>query len=461
MSRPPEQSPVSLWFDELPGGVAPRPALDDDGEVDVAIAGAGFSGLWTAYYLARLRPSLRIAIVEAEVAGWGASGRNGGWCTSDVAGIGGLLAAPETRAGAVGLQRAMFETVDEVGRVCAAESIDCGYHKGGALHVARSPLQQGWLRQLTEKMEGWGFGPDDQRWIEASACDERVRMTGALGGHYTPHCAVLDPARLARALADRVERLGVRIYERSRVTAIEPRRLVTERATLRADFAVRATEAYTAELRGRGRELMPLQTWMIATEPLPAGVWDEIGLADRDALGDARTTVTYAQRTADDRIALGGHGGYRFGSRIPRRFDPADPRFAALREVLVEWFPMLSDVRITHRWGGSFGAPRNWSPRVGVDRERGLGWLGGYVGQGVAASNLAGRTLADLIAGERTERTALCWVRPPARRWEPEPLRAAAAFAAVHLAQAVDRSESRPGPAAALLRRAFAKLTGL
>jgi len=441
----PDYRGISLWFDTLPEPVVPRAPLEGDAEFDVVIAGAGFSGLWTAYYLKRLRPELRIALLEAEVAGFGASGRNGGWCIGLLAGVEGLLGRPARRAEGLALQRAMFATVDEVGRVAAAEGIDCHFRKGGSVRVAVTRAQETELRERTHAF-GSLFTPDDFRWLEPDECNARVRLPGALGGMYTPHCAALQPARLARGLATCVERLGVRIFERSRVTHLEPGRVRTERGEIRAGVIVRATEAYTAELRGQHRALLPMHSWMLATEPLPDAAWKEIGLERGETFGDGRRVTTYGQRTADGRLAFGGLATYRYGSRIQQHFPASHPNFRELERIARELLPALHGVRITHRWGGALGIPRDWRPRVGIDRERGLAWIGGYVGEGVAASNLAGRTLSELIAGAESERTRLAFVAPPARDWEPEPLRYLAVRSVVGLIAAEDRASARGRP---------------
>jgi glycine/D-amino acid oxidase-like deaminating enzyme len=433
---------ISLWLDTLPEALAPRAPLDGDASVDVAIVGAGFSGLWTAYYLARLRPELRIAVLEAEIAGFGASGRNGGWCIGLLAGIEGLLARPERRAQALALQRATFDAVDEVGRVASAEGIDCHFRKGGSVRVAITAAQLERMRETLGSLDEL-FTPDDFRWLDAGECDARVRVRGAVGGFYFAHCAALQPARLARGLAESVERLGVCIYERSRVTRLEPGRAVTGRGELRAGVIVRATEAYTAQLRGHERALLPMHSFMIATEPLPEATWKEIGLERAETFGDGRGVTTYGQRTADGRIAFGGLARYRYGSGIDSTFPPTHANFSELERILRELLPQLDGARISHRWGGALGIPRDWRPRVGLDRERGVARIGGYVGEGVAASNLAGRTLAELIAGEDGERTRLALVAPPARDWEPEPLRYLAVRSVMGLVEAADRAALR------------------
>jgi glycine/D-amino acid oxidase-like deaminating enzyme len=163
---------------------------------------------------------------------------------------------------------------------------------------------------------------------------------------------------------------------------------------------------------------------MIATEPLPASFWDEVGWSRRETFSDARRLVIYGQRTADDRIAFGGRGApYHFGSSVKPEYDRNTRVHDDIHATLKEIFPQLADAAITHRWGGPVGAPRDWYCSVGVDRSTGLGWAGGYVGDGVATTNLAGRTLCDLITGETSDLTSLPWVDHRSRKWEPEPLR--------------------------------------
>ncbi len=203
----------SLWLDGLDGDpLVPRPALPGPTEVDVAIVGAGYTGLWTAYYLRRADPGLRVAVLEREIAGFGASGRNGGWCSAFVAMDRERLAAKAGRGAPIALQRAMFDTVDEVGRVADREGIDCHYRKGGALEVVTTPVQLARLEDGVRHARGWGMGEDDLRLVGRDEAERRVRVAGLLAAAFTPHCAALDPARLARGLAAVAERLGVPVY---------------------------------------------------------------------------------------------------------------------------------------------------------------------------------------------------------------------------------------------------------
>jgi glycine/D-amino acid oxidase-like deaminating enzyme len=426
MGRPLSYADLSLWHATAGDDWTPRPALSGDREADVAVVGAGFTGLWTAYYLLRADPTLRVVVLEAETAGFGASGRNGGWCSALFpASLGKLAAMPGSdRSAALAQHRAMRETVDEVLRVLDAEGIVAHAHKGGTISLARSRAQQ--LRAEAEVLDAraWGLGHEELELLGEEQARDRLDATGTLGGTYTPDCAAVHPARLVRGLARTVERLGGTVHERTRVRRIAPGRAVTDHGTVTADIVVRATEGYTAGLAGMRRAMVPVYSLIIATEPLPTEVWDRIGLRDRETFTDYRHLLIYGQRTADGRLVLGGRGApYHFGSRIRPGFDRDDRVFARLHATAVEMFPVLTGVRFTHAWGGALGIPRDWTASVGLDRETGLAWAGGYVGDGVSTTNLAGRTLRDLILGEPTPLTALPWVDHRSPNWEPEPLR--------------------------------------
>jgi glycine/D-amino acid oxidase-like deaminating enzyme len=437
----------SLWLDSLADdSLQPRPALPGDTHVDVAIVGAGYTGLWTAYELRRRDRGLRVALLEAEIAGFGASGRNGGWCSAILPMSLERIADRHGHDAAVRMQRMMQDTVDEIGKVTAEEGIDCHFTKGGYLHLATNPAHRVRLQDELAEARRFGARDDDLRWLDRNEAAARVRIGGALGALYTPHCAALHPARLARGLAAVVERSGVTIYEQTPVREIAPGRVSTEHGTVQADIVVRATEGYTRSLSGERRTLAPIYSLMLATAPLPASFWDAVGWAGRETLNDARQLVIYAQRTADGRIAFGGRGApYHYRSAIDPRYERDARVHADLRGVLGELFPALVDVEITHRWGGPLGVPRDWHCSVGLDRTTGTAWAGGYVGDGVATSNLAGRTLADLITGHNSDLTGLAWVGHRSPRWEPEPLRWLGINAALRLPAGADRHEARTG----------------
>jgi glycine/D-amino acid oxidase-like deaminating enzyme len=414
---------ISHWWRDL-GEPTRRPALAGDCEVDVAIVGAGYTGLWAAYYLKRLQPDLRIILLEKEFAGFGASGRNGGGLSAEPPGQLGRYATSHGADAAVRLQQEMFRTVDEVIAVTEREGVDAHVAKDGFLQVATNPAQQQRLPGHLEHLRRYGWGPDDLTVLGTAEVAERLRIPGAAGALYSPHCARIHPARLVRGLAEAVERSGVMIAEGTTVTAIEPGRAMTDHGTVRAPFVLRALEGFTAGLTGHRRQWLPMASSMVVTEPLPQAVWDEIGWHGAELVSDEAHAFAYVQRTRDGRIALGGRAvPYRYGSRHDVRGETLGNTVEQLRAVLGRLFPAAQGVGIDQAWSGVLGVPRDWCATVGVDQETGIGWAGGYVGHGVASTNLAGRTLADLVLKRDTDLVSLPWVGRRVRRWEPEPFR--------------------------------------
>jgi glycine/D-amino acid oxidase-like deaminating enzyme len=419
----------SFWLEDCGDDLAARPGLDGSIDVDVAILGAGYTGLWTAYYLLKREPSLRVAVIERKIAGFGASGRNGGWCSSklniSLDAVAGMYGRDRARA----LQRALYDTVDEIGRVCTAERIDAGYAKVGALFVARFPYQLGMMREYADMFGRFGFG-DRQGLLSAGEAVRRVRVKGTLGAWHCPQYAHLQPARLVRGLARVVERLGGRIHEETEVTEIRTGApgtqpcLRTRRGDVRARSIVLAGEAYLARLRPLRRSVLPVYSLIVLTEPLSEAQWAEIGWQGRECLASFRISIDYLSRTGDGRILFGGRGApYRFGSAIADAYD-RDPRtHEMLRRLARDWFPCLENTRFTHAWGGPLGMPRDWMPNVHCDRATGVASARGYTGHGVSASNLAGRTLADLLVEQRSPLTELPVVGHRSPPWESEPMR--------------------------------------
>jgi glycine/D-amino acid oxidase-like deaminating enzyme len=459
---PHDYAGLSLWHATADDAWLPRPPLPGDTEADVVVVGAGFTGLWTAYYLLRSDPTMRVVVLEAETAGFGASGRNGGWCSALFPASSAKLAAlpGAGREAALAQHRAMRDTVDEVLRVAAEEGIDADAHKGGTVSLARTPAQ---LRRAAAEVADarlWGRDETELQLLDGPAARARLDGAGTLGGTFTPDCAVIHPARLARGLARVVERLGGRIHEGTRVREVGRGLARTDRGTVRADVVVRATEGYTPALAGMRRAVAPVYSLIIATAPLPRSTWEQIGLRDRETFTDGRHLIIYGQRTADDRLVFGGRGApYHFASRVRPDYDRSPALFARLRQDAVTMFPVLEQAEFTHAWGGPLGIPRDWCASVGYDVQAGFAWAGGYVGDGVSTTNLAGRTLRDLILGHRTELTGLPWVNHRSRQWEPEPLRWAGVnvgLRAMALADAEERVTGRPSRIARLV----APLTG-
>jgi len=450
---------LSYWHDSVPGSLLPRSKLENDIEVDIAIAGAGYTGLWTAYYLKKLNPSLSIAIIESETAGFGASGRNGGWCSSYLSGMEKALARPDQADAAIRLQRLMFDTVKEVGRVTKLESIDCHFEQSGQVEAAVLPAQLDRVREQVDFMHGLGFGEQDFRYLTSQQLRDRINIDGALGGMYMPHCAAIHPARLARGLADVVEGLGVKIFEQTAVIKLEQQGFTTSGGRVKAAATVLATEGYTGSIQGLGRKLIPVHSMMIATEPLSEEQLEETGLQQRYTFNNLDHLTTYGQLTADGRIAFGSRGSYLYGSGVRSHFDPADSEFDLVWETLLKFFPSLRGSRYTHAWGGAMGVSRTLRPSVCFNKERCVGWAGGFFGNGVGATHLAGRTMADLILERDTDRLHTPWVNPDHEReldkklWEIEPVRWLGINTRARLMHWADRAECSNSIAAPLINK--------
>lgn len=438
---------ISFWYAQDGGPPPARDPLPGDRAVDVCIVGAGFTGLWTAYYLRMLDPGLSVAVVEREFAGFGASGRNGGWLT------GGFswnretyLRSGGTRDGVIALGAALRGTVDEVIRVAEAEGIDADIRRTDALTVACTPAQMERIRARFEEDLAWRVPPTRVSLIGTAEMRDRIGVKDAMGALVTHGVARVQPARLVRGLAAAVERMGVPIWEGTTVTGLDRGRVHTDRGTVTAPVIVRATEGFTAGLPGHRRKLLPLNSAIVVTEPVPDAVWQRIGWTGCELLGDASHAYSYAQRTADDRIAMGGRGvPYRFASRTDVRGRTQDGTIAMLREILRRLLPEAAGVPLAHGWCGVLGVPRDWCAGVGYDPASGMAWAGGYVGLGVSTSNLAGQTLADLILGRQTALAALPWVNRKVREWEPEPLRWLGVHGMYRLYHRADALETRAG----------------
>ncbi|MFZ5869011.1 MAG: NAD(P)/FAD-dependent oxidoreductase [Actinomycetota bacterium] len=448
-----------LWFDQL-GDEADRrrPPLDGDEDADVCVVGGGFTGLWTARWLLAAEPSLRVLVVEAETAGFGASGRNGGWASALFPRSAQSLARSHGRPAAAAMRQAMRAAVRDLGTTASRDGIDCDYRRGGTVVVARSAPQL--ERARAEVAAARLFGVDELHLLDAGEVSELVAVAGAVGGTWTPDCARVQPAKLVRGLARAVERRGGRVVEGTRALEVSPGRVRTHRGTVRCEHVVVATEAWTAGLAGRRRDVVPVYSLIVATEPLEEATWSRIGLAAGQTFSEHRHLVVYGQRTADGRLVFGGRGApYHFGSRIRPRFDDDTGVFAWLRREVTGMFPVLDGVRFTHAWGGPLGIPRDWHASVRYDPATRIGAAGGYVGDGVTTSFLAGRTLAELVLRRDTERTRLPWVNHPVRRWEPEPLRWVGVNAGLRLAAWAD-AEERLTRRPSRLARPLAALTG-
>ena len=429
-----------------------RPGLVGSQVADVVIVGAGYSGLWLAYWILDRDPNLSVAVLERHHVGHGASGRNGGWASALLPTSLQSLSRSIGEAATVRLQKEMLSAVTEIGSISETEGIDCHYRLGGTISLVVNEHQRRRAVEDLDDYQRFGFG-SRALLLDRTATRNRIAFDGE--SVFRPDCAVVHPRRLVDGLALAVERRGARIFENTTVTEVGRGEVTTEGGCVRAPFVIDCREAYAA--RTSRRRVIPIHSSMIATEPLDEATWQQIGLADRETFTDHRRQLVYGQRTADGRLAFGGRGvGYRFGSRIDPTSESIRRVHDDLRHSLIELFPILDDVLITHRWGGPLAAPRDWTWTVSLDRDTGIGLTGGYTGDGVTSAFVAGRAMADAVVLERSD-FPLFGHRSP--RWEPEPLRWLGVNTMSRLAGRLDRREAS-GRSTRLLRLAYDRLIG-
>ncbi|MDQ1847536.1 FAD-binding oxidoreductase [Gemmobacter fulvus] len=449
---------ISFWYADI-GLPPPRPALAGDTEADICIIGAGYTGLWTAYYLKKANPALNILIVEREFAGFGASGRNGGWLTGGFAWSHARYLRQSSPEAVRAMVRAMGGTVEEVIRVCTAEGIDADILRTDELMVATNPAQLARMQAEAQHRQSWG--EERVSLLSQAELSARIQIPGALAALRVGGVARVQPAKLVQGLARTVEALGVRIVEGTAVTAYTPGQVQTAQGRVRAAIVLRCTEGFTADLPGHHRDWLPLNSAQIATAPLPPEIWQKIGWQGHEILGDFNNAYCYCQRTREGRITVGARGvPYKYGSRTDTGGAPDAETIRRLTAILHRHFPDAAAVPVDHAWCGVLGVPRDWCATVGFTPEAGLGFAGGYVGVGVSTSNLAGRTLADLALGRATDLTRLPWVNHKVRRWEPEPLRWLGVQGMYALLNHADAREQRLGIPPSRLARLGNWLTG-
>ena len=442
------QWPSSLWSENSLKWNFPE--ITSSHSYDVVIVGAGYSGLWTAHHLLKLNPSLSVAILDARQPGFGASGRNGGWCSAFSPMSLEAVAAQSNKQGAIDLQKALVASVDEIGAHIAKFNIECGWHKGGTLTFASNHLQLERIRGNIAMSHDFGFDDSFMNYLTPDQAEARVRIQDSLGASFSPHCAALQPAQLVDGLVKQLLSRNVQFFGSSRVSNITSHRVSVDTSkgsvSIDAKWIIRATEGFTARMKQYRRDVAPLYSYMIATDPLSTTQWDEIGWENRETVSDGRNLVIYVQRTADGRIAFGGRGApYKFASRIGSRFDNNPKIHYLIEKSMREMFPSIDDVAVTHRWGGALGVHRDWFASARVDHSNQLATLGGYVGDGVAFSYVAAKEIAHSITGIPLDHHPLPIVNHVSRRWEPEPLRYIGINSILRLTERADETEKRTG----------------
>ena len=459
--------PNSLWLEGRP--IDRHPVVSPGERADVLIVGAGFTGLWTALHLRRLAPALSIMVVDAEQPGFGASGRNGGWCSAFAPMSLDGLAQSASSGAAVAFQRALIDTVSEIGDFTTAHGIDCGWTHAGTLSLARTGPQVNRLRANINEARRHGFGDEFLRMLRPDEVDERVRVPGVRCATHSPACATVDPLALALGIAAVARESGVAVRGDSRFIShrgesgsnVVRLAVAGDEIETECDWLLLCTEGFTARLAGHRRRIAPLYSYMVATEPLPDSVWQRIGWDSRETIADARRLVIYAQRTRDGRIAFGGRGApYRWASRIDPKHDTDPGVHDRIVSTMFEMFPEARGADVTHRWGGALGVTRDWHTTARVDRTKRTGFAGGYVGDGVALSHLAAAGLARAVLGIDDEIAGLPFVGHRGPDWEPEPLRWLGINGMLRAVALADRLEARTDRPARRLGALIDRLTG-
>ena len=438
---------VPYWLD----GPAPadQPALTARTSADLAVVGAGYTGLWTALLAKERDPGRDVVVLEARSAGWAASGRNGGFCAASLThGLAnGLERWPDEMRT---LERLGRENLDAIEKTVADQGIDCSWERTGELTVATAPWQAEQLQDLVRRGEALGAGLE---WLTAAEVRGRVSSTTYHGGVLDRDgVAMVDPARLARGLRDACLRVGVRLHENTPVESLVAGGtggtggtvvLGTPYGEVRAGQAVLATNAFRPLVRRLRSFVVPVWDYELVTAPLDAGQRASIGWADRHGMADAGNQFHYYRLTDDDRILWGGYDAvYHYGSRTDERLDRSPATFLTLAENFQRTFPQLAGLPFTHGWGGVIDTCSRFSAFWGRALGGRVAYSLGYTGLGVGASRFGAQVALDLLAGEETERTRLEMVRRRPLPFPPEPVR----WAGIELTRrAVARADARGG----------------
>ncbi len=439
---------ISYWLAASPAGPR-RPPLERDDRADVAIVGAGFTGLWTALALTETDPSLRVTVLEQEDVGFGASGRNGGFCQASLThGLAnGIRHFPDELAT---LEREGIANLAALVAFTREHGIDCDLEETGGLDVADQPYQVEEFRAWVDEAAGHG---EELVLLDRAAIREEVHSPLWQAGLYRPpgRDVILDPAKLVRGLARVSEDRGVTIHERTRVRSVARRagsvRLTTENgATIRADHAVVATSAYSGWLRRLESQFVPVYDYVLVSDPLTPDQRASIGWRRRQGMSDANNQFHYFRLTADDRILWGGYDAiYYRNNGVGPRFDRRPATFDKLEGQFRRAFPQLSNLRFPHRWGGAIDTTSRFTVTFGQALGGRLTYALGYTGLGVGASRWAGGIVRDFILRPESELLRLRFVRSRPFPFPPEPLRWLAVESVRRELDRADRNEGRRG----------------
>ena len=402
----------------------PGNPLQGDIDVDIAIVGGGFTGLSSAYHIKKIEPNLRVALLESQVIGFGASGRNGGFNMTLFGLTLQITALRFSKAKAREAHLYMERAVDYLRDLVVELGIDCDYEHPGFLRVATSEKYK--KRILHEMKLAHELGLEGIEWLDMAQIQEQVQSPMYLGAWWEPRCGILNPAKLAWGWADVIKPMGVEIFENTPVTEIVREtskvRLETPHGKIRADKAVMATNAWSHFFKDLRRKQVPVWTHIVMTEPLKEKHFKEIGWQNRQGIEDARNLVHYYRLTVDNRLVMGGRDvSLSYGYEMEKDLNPVT--FDGLKNDVHELFPVLRDIQFTHEWGGPVSVPLDMAPAIGYVGDKNVVYSLGTVGHGVSMTQLNGRTVADLILERKSDLTDVFFVNRRTIPWPPEPLR--------------------------------------
>jgi glycine/D-amino acid oxidase-like deaminating enzyme len=417
--------PSPFWLTQ-PGAPPALDPLSAAVGANLAVIGAGYSGLWTALLAKERDPGRDVVVLEAGTAGWAASGRNGGFCSASLThGFdNGLTRFPDEMETLERLGRANLASIEEA---VLTYGIDCGWERTGELIVATEDWQ---MRELTTSFDAAAARGHDVALLDREQVRAEVRSPRFVGGVWDRSgCAMVDPARLVWGLRRACLSLGVRMHENTPVLGLRSTRrgmvLDTPRGEVTADRVALATGAHGSLLKRLRHYVVPVYDYALMTEPLTSSQLDSIGWRHRQGVGDAANQFHYFRLTADNRILWGGYDAvYYRGGRISPARDQREVTFRLLAAHFAATFPQLDGIRFTHKWGGVIDACSRFSGFFGTAFSGRLAYAAGYTGLGVGASRFGANVMLDLLSGARTELTSLEMVRTKPVPFPPEPLRA-------------------------------------
>jgi glycine/D-amino acid oxidase-like deaminating enzyme len=432
-----DAEPRPFW----PRPADPCPALDGTVDADLCIVGAGFTGLWAALHAKADDPARDVVVLEAQTAGFGASGRNGGFAVASVThGLeNGLARFPEEMPA---LERLALESFAGFAEDLERHGIECDFEPTGELLALTEPHQAAWLEEDAELLRRFGH---EVTVFDGAAMRAEIGSPTYVGGVWDHTGAgILDPGKLAVGLREAALRAGVRIYEHTPVEALRGD-VVTPAGRVRARRILLATSAYPPLLRTVRRHVVPVYDYVLVSEPLGARR-DALGWRRRQGIGDGGNQFHYYRLTADDRILWGGYDAvYRYGGPVRADLDQHDPTFAKLSQHFFHTFPQLEGLRFTHRWGGAIDTCSRFSVFFGLADGGRIAYAGGYTGLGVGAARFGARVALDLLDGRDTEATRLRYVRTKPVPFPPEPLRTAVIQLTRNRLAAADLAHGRRG----------------